>query len=1414
MSSEDIDFGGLGSGLDDILKQAEAAQQPPMGGPAEKLRKGSNEHKAALGEAIATAQAGEPVSESKYMAALEFAQQAVAQGTPLDSAMKAFVRQLGATPTDEKAVIEHGHRLKSSIRQLQELVMSSSVSDAERNAIIAALTQPNATVQVPDTAATKSAIELLKGIEAQIRGIKTPPSLKRYSSGMLLRPAGEVAGSVLEGGLSTLIVTSILTTMGIPIAAHSLAHLVTYGASAVGWNILGNVGTKTAILGHVADTGSIKKGVKRWSTSDRRGTKKVTKMATIPLRLASVGILIAGGIAVAQQVLSRTDESGRNAALLAEPLRQQGEKVSDFTLKLKAFAPVLPKILEIAKRIESGKKSTVATAPAAAAPAQKNAPRNAPAGAPKQQQAAPRVSDGWIAYTAAEIDAIKKNELEPLFKAAGLDLALLSQITFNQPKTLGQGPAYEFKKALETGDTSNLRDLNADDFAKLKQKFGNTQNVAEMVGIIRTKMGLATGQTFESRLKGLIDSFIQSKELAQINADLDEALRISSVIHTQGESVQRTFLAAFVEGTPPIGIEAVQPYIQSILEKRDALKKVAKESIADKITQALTVQNDALSAVGGSVSSPALPEWTLNMSPLEALKKTIEDITEQAAGAAAADTIAKSSVRGVFNSFIPGLPGSQKALGSERYVAKFMLQNWSGYRVVNRGERTFIYERINAGAREGFSTSAADAWNSALFGTDGRAEVEKAFPSNLDLNKATSLSDDVLGAELLPLVKAIAERIEKMSAAQPNNKIVSRALNEIRNMTSMNPASLGKLLRPQVGIQFGANRVPLAYPPSAWSRIVGGEVPPETGIDAKLWADTVAKADPSFAQSLVANLSQISDAELGAQVAQHLSTIIPNLEKSQSSGYMLRQYRAMLSTFSSPNQHPQLGALARKQLAYQIEKKMSPPTIFPQGVWSVVLDPSLAESSEEVLDPSVWRALPDDKAKELFTSYLKSAQLQAFGALSGLVLLLSLGTFSLSIFAVRNRNKNLLKTKDRFVEDWHNVERNIVEALQNFNEGMRTLPFFSSLPPLEPYMMLAALRKLGEEYSEDVREDRSAYEAIKHDLKEIVSKGPYAQEILEIFSMEKLLGRLQSDPKAVRKLQDILAPGLAEFADIAGQVTMPDDKRDDPMGSLLVAMNAMDLSGKEMLRNAARGHLRFRQEVARARLVLNERSQAELTKTQEMETLVAKAGNGISIKDAAAADVLENSEAQLLERLVSNNGESVRFDNTEMLFDSLVEKLDTDALAETMLSRYKQPRAFSRRKAVSERAETSSEIEIPTEGQTLREFSLVAGLANDEKVLLERADASGNNIRASFQSIWESTQGVRDEFAQNNPGQSLDMRVSVTSDGDTVFMAVALDDASQSPVKTAELPTDIFAEALTSPFIASEKIRQIVSSLN
>lgn len=1342
-------------------------------------------------------------------------------GSSLHQAAEDLLQHLGADPNDAQAIAQALQEIETKIQDLKQVLTAPGVTDEERNAIVQALTHPTQTVQTPNTPATKEATEILKDINARLAAIKTPPSLRKYGKGMILRPVAEVGGAVVEGGLATLILNSVVYSLtGFAPAATVVGHAITWTTASLGWNLAVNSNFKAMTLQEIANRGSVVRGLGGLLKHPRTGSYLSSRMLTTPLRIASIMVLLGGGVTMLQKIFGDVDDSARNAQLLAAPLKEQQVKFQEYKDRMLKFAPIPSKILQIAKQIEAGKGSAPATPSTPPDPQVISQLEQAVADAKQELETAHGTktkkddaqAQAKIAATQKHLDAAKqptpatsgktgapyssqekdemKQQLIPLFQAAGLDPSLVSQITFADPVHIGEGPVFEFKNAITTGDLSKLRELNPDDLAKLRQIFPDAKNTAEMVMAIRTRMGLEPGhKTYEQRVSEIIHAFFASKELARIYGDLDRSLEIAAQIEAQGKDVKGTSIRAILKGDPPISISAVEPYNKAILDSRDALRQAAQEQVSTPIKKMFGVLDQALGQIGGKVTLVGMPPQEPDMTPLQNLQHLIEDMVKRSADVALKERAVQSSVEKTLLQFVPGMPGSTKALGMERYVARQMATYMGGYRVEVNGAETNLYRRKFAGERGSFDPGVARLWEAYLWKGNQIDEARNIFPQvrTADISK---MSDAELGSAFREPIKNYIASIQ--TQGRQKEPQLRGVVNSYESLLHMSDEHLGTTIREQGVAQLKTQHAPLVYPPSVWDMIIRGTPPMKTAVDFAGWAREASEADPSFGNTVFKDISQLSDEALGSLARQHVTMMVQNLTgKIKTSGsdalleQMVSKYNPLAVT--ADERLGELGRKVREQIVYQIQHTMSPVAVYPDGEWAAVLNPALAAALEEKIDPAEWDMLPPEQSKEIFGTYLKAAQTEAALFATIPVLLLSLGGFLLAMRRVAQKNSNLLKVKEKNLDAWKHVEGEMLEAIQHYNDLLSTLPFFSALPPLEPYMLLASLRKLGEDYQDDLKQDLTTWESIKHHAKATLAPGPYAESIAEIFAMERLTERVTKETDAQRKLADIIAPGLYEMIELIKQkphtqlgATVFDD--------YLTYANVLDLTGTELFRNAARGHLRFREAVLTARINLAERMAQDIVKTPAVLDLRSKIGTPQPITELTKSNLGVESESALFKLLILN-AESQNDDVYWNTYQETLERLDTDALGEEMLNRYRDPilgRRAEIAKLATEVKDNENSFTVPPRGEPLKEFSIISGIQRDLEKLLR------NTFPVNY-GLPEIGAACTRAYEQTHPGEQCNVTVSLDEDGELMFTAQITAPSGQEQIAC---PAIIFAQAL------------------
>lgn len=1365
--------------------------------------------------------------KAQFENALTNAHTKLGAGTPLHQSVDNLLKSLGADPNDAAEVAKAMSEIGAKIQHLKTVLSAPGVTDADRQFVMDALahaTNPSHVLQMPNSNASKEAAEILKDITGKLGAIKAPPSLRKYGKMMWLRPAAEVGGAVVEGGLATLVLNAVVLSLtGFAPAAGAVGHVVTWTAASAGWNLGVNSSTKATALQEIANKGSVGRGFVGMFKNPKTKRLSPTRTLTTSFKVGSILLLLGGGVAMIQKVFGDVDDSARNARLLAEPLKLQQIEFEKFKASMLKFAPILPEILKIAARIEAGKAGggpvavvapppdpkAIAEAEAALVDAQQKlevarqtkgkqddvAAQAAVSAAQKrltaaQNPPAPPIqrSTGSI-YSQSEKDEMKR-KLAPLFRAAGLDEDILTKLQFADPTRTGEGPIFEFKQALGTGDTSKLRDLKPEDLAKLQKIFPGPRNTSEMVIAIRKGMGLEGKMTYEQRIAEIIRKFFTSKELTRIYGDLDSALLVAGRIEAQGNDVRGTAVRAILKGDPPITIEAVAPYNKAILDSREPLRLAAAEQVSKPIKDMFDVLEQALGQVGGTVKLVEMPASAPDMTPLQNLQTLIEKLVEQSSDAAVKEKAIQSNIKNSLLQFVPGMPGSPKAKGMENYVARQMATYIGGYHVEVNGPETRLFERKSVEGTNGFNPHVANQWDKYLWQGTQLAAARDIFPQ-VPVADVSGKSDAELGQAFRGPIQKYLESLQGQQSRQKDPQLMGVS-GSYQELLGLSDEQLGITIRIQGVAQLKTARPPIIYPPKVWDMIMRGIAPMKTAVDFSGWAQEATAADPSFGNTVFKDISQMDDDALGKLARDHVTRMVAGLTTKQQSGngsplveHMITRYNPMAAT--ADERLTDLGRKIRVQIVHQIQHRMAPLAVYPDTEWDIVLNPSLAASLTEKIDLSEWREIPPERAKEIFGKYQAGAQMEAAAFATIPVLFLSLGAFLFAAWRVAQKNANLLKVKDSNLDAWRKVESEMLEAIKDFQAILSKLPFFQMLPPMDPYMLLSALRSVAEEYQDDVKQDFTFYESIKHHAKATLAPGPYAEPVAEMFAMERIMSRLSKDKKAQRKLADIIAPGLYEVIELA-QKAPKTQAGSTALDDYLVYISKLDIKGAELFRNAARGHLRFREDVLDARTALGERASSDLVKTPAMKELRAKAGGAKPLSEFTEVNLGVAANATLFKLLILN-AESEVVEEFWKTHQVALDKFDTDALAEEMLNRYSDP--SSRRAEIASMAakpaSSGARITIPARGEILKTFSVVGGIQRDlDKKLAGMFPANRGlpQIGEDFEKAYESA----------FPGEQCKITLEIDNDGEMLFIATITDTAGAQRQAKCLAPT--FANAL------------------
>ena len=688
---------------------------------------------------------------------------------------------------------------------------------AEQAAIRGAMQDPQQ--PIPDTPSTRKIQGILDTIGTASKSITLPPKMRGYSKVMLLRPTGEVGTTILEAGISSLIVTSVLNAVGIPVTPYSVLHGVVYAVSAGGLGGM-NLTTKSDRILRSAAEGFLKPLV---ADPSKRERISVTRTAMTALRLPLLAVSVYAGIAVAQGAISKTDESARIAGGLADPLQKFAEKKKTFDTQLPEFAKIPDKIFEIARKIETGK----------------------PGGARKGKNGD---TTEYVAWSEPEKTQMF-DELRDLFQRAGLDPLLVNTLKFNNPIKLGYGPAAKFKEALQTGITTNVAELSPQEKEALAKLVGPKATTAEYIVAIREKMGLKNNDLLERKMLSIIQLFFAEDTLHNVAANLSQAQQIEGIIRHQGEDALATFERAFLHGASPIGPEAIMPYAQAIVRSRTGIDVLSKEKLMKPIGEIFDTLTSALSAVGASVDL-VTPNVSLDTSDMEHLATFITEITgkkavENATGEAASETLQK-----LYDTFVPG---GKKWDNTKRYLTASLLRK-DGYLVRVRGNDTIIYSRIGGidaqdSPESRVSSSMIQRVNDWV--SDIYAGWSQPPRWNFSFEQIEMLSDEELSSQaLVQLDDIMFERYaaEMRKSMEENETGWSPTMDAARLMTmyEMSAESLGTMIREQYRVVMDFQEQPYLLWPAAWEAITRGDAPSTIGETTPEQSSAPLSIDPTL----------------------------------------------------------------------------------------------------------------------------------------------------------------------------------------------------------------------------------------------------------------------------------------------------------------------------------------------------------------------------------------------------------------------------------------------------------------------------------------------------------------------------------------------------------------------------------------
>ena len=606
-----------------------------------------------------------------------------------------------------------------------------------------------------------------------------PPAMGHYSKAMYVRPGAEGVKVIAEAGLISLVATNILQSAGIEITPGSVGHIATYIVAGLGVGAV-NASTEANVL--------------KWL-----GGKEWGPVMDNAIRAGGVALLLAtpaATISVSQDTISKTLQSERAAGGVVDPLDRFASKQEQFRRNLDAFSRVPDKILEIAQKIEEGKRTEAIK---------------------KTRNGEDRVYMPWS-------DAEKQgfiSELRTLFEAAGLDPALTQRLVFNQPKELGHGIAAKFKQALYTGDLRDLPSLSAypaDTRERLRKIAGDHKTTEEYIQAIREKMGLAGSMSLEKKMREIIKNFMTSPVFADISAHQEVALRQAHTIRAQGEDYVDTFVRSF-EGVAPIDPEIMMPHVRAIIEARTEIDKAAQEKLVGPIQELFATMGEALKVAGASVDMVS-PSVNLDVSDMEQLARFITELADHQA-AAAPNEAAAGSIHSLMDRFVPG----GKKWEHTKQWFEFQIARWRGYHVELVGSEAHMYEQVKT------STAHQERPQKTQHASEGNVfehllgKVREQTPDQIN-----GMSD----ADLGKLALEIAAKDGKLVVENAEKRTESAAVEK-----PWNPDDLGKEVRLWInGEQKLEGGAPITLKPDAWNLIMHGTLPPESvHFDKNAWKE-------------------------------------------------------------------------------------------------------------------------------------------------------------------------------------------------------------------------------------------------------------------------------------------------------------------------------------------------------------------------------------------------------------------------------------------------------------------------------------------------------------------------------------------------------------------------------------------------
>lgn len=503
--------------------------------------------------------------------------------------------------------------------------------------------------RMPDTPTANEVRNILEEIGEKVSQMSLPPPLRDYSPAMYVRPIGEASKIATEAGILSLIGTNLLQALGVEVEPYSLAHMITYGASAGGVGFL-NANTEMEILK---------------SRAEGKGFLSTLRSGTMISRLLLYGASGIAAVGVAQETIKTTHQSERVVGGIEDPLVRFAEKRRVMKEHLEGFSQVPGKILEIAEKIETGK----------------------PTGEMKDTK------QGQVEEYAQWSDVERKSmldELRELFKNAGMDPGTVDRLEFNTPRNFGYGPAAKLKHALRTGEISDLPPLDTYDSnatSQLTALVGEKASTEEYVRAIREKMGLRGDMTLEARVREIVEQFFADPSFVDVGTHEQEALQKAAVIKEQAD-VTTTLRRSLLHGAAPLDVNAILSEAQAIIDARKHIDAAAERVLIEPIQDIFNTMGDALKVAGAPVEM-VQPHIKFDISDIEDLSTFLQETLHEKASQTP-NPAAASAVDSLWERFVPG---GEKWKETKRWGAVQLLKA-HGYRVELDGEETRISESV------------------------------------------------------------------------------------------------------------------------------------------------------------------------------------------------------------------------------------------------------------------------------------------------------------------------------------------------------------------------------------------------------------------------------------------------------------------------------------------------------------------------------------------------------------------------------------------------------------------------------------------------------------------------------------------------------------------------------------------------